>query len=92
MRNVEDRVKSIIAACLNVDESRVTDDALIIEDLGADSLDTIEVVMALEMEFDIAIPDADAEKINTVRDVVKWLEAQPEGVIRPWIPAKINHG
>lgn len=76
MRNIEERVKDTIAATLGVDGSRVTDDALIIEDLGADSLDTIEVVMALEMEFDIAVPDADAEKISTVRDAVKWFETE----------------
>ncbi len=69
-----DKVKSIIVEQLGVDESAVVPEASFIDDLGADSLDTVELVMALEEEFGIEIPDEDAEKIQTVGDVIKYIE------------------
>ena len=74
----EDRIKEIIVEQLGVDEDQITADASFIDDLGADSLDTVELVMAFEEEFDIEIPDEDAEKIRTVRDVVDYLNAHLE--------------
>ncbi len=68
-----DRVKEIIVEQLNVDASEVTDGAKFIDDLGADSLDTVELVMAFEEEFDISIPDEDAEKLTTVGEAVNYL-------------------
>ena len=67
---VDDKVKKIIIDQLGVDEAEVTPEAKFIDDLGADSLDTVELVMALEEEFGIEIPDEDAEKIATVRDAI----------------------
>ena len=72
---MEDRVKEIIAEQLGVDGDQVTQNASFTDDLGADSLDTVELVMALEEEFDLEIPDEDAEKIVTVCDAIKYLEA-----------------
>ena len=69
-----DKVKSIIVEQLGVSEASVTTDASFIDDLGADSLDIVELVMALEEEFDIEIPDADAEKVVTVGDVVEYIK------------------
>ena len=69
------KVKEIIVERLSVDEKDVTEDASFIDDLGADSLDTVELVMALEEEFGIEIPDEDAEKIATVGDAVKYIES-----------------
>jgi acyl carrier protein len=69
-----EKVKSIIVEQLGVDESAVTPEASFIDDLGADSLDTVELVMALEEEFGIEIPDEDAEKIQTVGDVIKYID------------------
>jgi acyl carrier protein len=74
----EERIKEIIVEQLGVDAGEVTPDASFIDDLGADSLDTVELVMAFEEEFDIEIPDEDAEKIRTVRDVVEYLNAHLE--------------
>ena len=71
---VEEKVKKIIIDQLGVDEAEVTSGAKFIDDLGADSLDTVELVMALEEEFGIEIPDEDAEKITTVRDAVSYIE------------------
>ena len=71
---VAEKVKSIIAEQLGVKQEEVTPGASFIDDLGADSLDTVELVMALEEEFGIEIPDEDAEKITTVGDVVKYIE------------------
>ncbi len=68
------RVREIIMEQLEVESHQVTDDAKFIEDLGADSLATIELVMALEEEFDIEIPDEDADKIKTVKDAVEYLD------------------
>ncbi len=69
-----DKVKRIIAEQLSIDEEDITMDSSFIEDLGADSLDIVELVMALEEEFDLVIPDEDAEKIRTVGDVVKYIQ------------------
>ncbi len=70
-----ERIKEIIVEQLGVEEDQITLDASFIDDLGADSLDTVELVMAFEEEFDIEIPDEDAEKIRTVRDVTDYLNA-----------------
>ncbi|MCL6448419.1 MAG: acyl carrier protein [Armatimonadetes bacterium] len=72
--SVFEKVKAIIVEQLGVDEDEVTMDASFIEDLGADSLDIVELVMALEEEFDLVIPDEDAEKIRTVGQAVKYLQ------------------
>ncbi len=71
---VEERVKEIICEQLGVEEDEVTLTAKFIEDLGADSLDTVELVMAFEEEFDIEIPDEDAEKIVTVGDAIQYIK------------------
>ena len=71
---VADKVKSIIVEQLGVDEEEVTPDASFVDDLGADSLDTVELVMAFEEEFGIEIPDDAAETIQTVGDAVKFIE------------------
>jgi acyl carrier protein len=71
---VEERVKAIIVEQLGVEENDVAPAAKFIEDLGADSLDTVELVMAFEEEFDIEIPDEDAEKITTVGDATQYIK------------------
>ena len=71
---VADKVKSIIVEQLGVDEEEVTSDASFVEDLGADSLDTVELVMAFEEEFEIEIPDEDAEKITRVKEAIEYIE------------------
>ncbi len=71
---VEERVKEIICEQLGVEEEEVTPNAKFIEDLGADSLDTVELVMAFEEEFDLEIPDEDAEKIVTVGDAIQYIK------------------
>jgi acyl carrier protein len=71
--SVEERVKEIIVEQLGVEASQVTDRAKFVEDLGADSLDTVELVMALEEEFSIEIPDEDAEKIVSVGDAINYI-------------------
>ena len=73
-KSVEEKVKEIIVEQLGVEEDDVTPSAKFIEDLGADSLDTVELVMALEEHFDIQIPDEDAEKITRVKDAVEYIE------------------
>ena len=72
-QDVESKVKEIIVDKLGVDESEVTKDANFTNDLGADSLDTVELIMEFEKEFDISIPDEDAEEIATVGDAVNYL-------------------
>ena len=71
-----DKIKSIVADQLGVDEDQVTEDASFIDDLGADSLDTVELIMAFEEEFDVEIPDEDAQKIKTVKDVIEYIESK----------------
>ncbi len=73
MSNVEEKVKDIIDEELGVEREKLTSDASFMEDLGADSLDTVELVMAFEKEFDIDIPDEDAEKLRTVGDAMNYL-------------------
>ena len=72
---VGDKVKSIIVEQLGVDEEEVTPDASFVDDLGADSLDTVELVMAFEEEFGLEIPDEDAEKITRVKGAVEYIES-----------------
>jgi len=73
MAAVDEKVKQIIVEQLGVDEAEVTPTASFVDDLGADSLDTVELVMAFEEAFDIEIPDEDAEKIKTVQDAVSYI-------------------
>jgi acyl carrier protein len=75
MASVEEKVKSIIVDQLGVNEAEVTGTASFVDDLGADSLDTIELVMAFEEAFGIEIPDEDAEKIKTVKDAIDYVAA-----------------
>jgi acyl carrier protein len=79
MAAVEERVKQIIVEQLGVDEGEVTANASFVDDLGADSLDTVELVMAFEEAFDIEIPDEEAEKIRTVKDAVDYINAHSKG-------------
>ena len=74
MPGVQDKVKQIIVDQLSVEESEVTPNASFVDDLGADSLDTVELVMAFEEAFDIEIPDEDAEKIRTVQDATSYIQ------------------
>ena len=74
MEEVFDKVKEIIVEQLGVAENTVTSEASFIDDLGADSLDIVELIMSLEEEFDMEIPDTDAEKIVTVNDVVEYIK------------------
>ncbi|WP_091657341.1 acyl carrier protein [Alteribacillus iranensis] len=76
MADTLDRVKKIVADRLGVEESEITMEATFKDDLGADSLDVVELVMELEDEFDLEISDEEAEKISTVADVVNYIEAQ----------------
>ena len=78
MEPVADRVKKIIVDQLGVEEETVTPEASFVDDLGADSLDTVELVMALEEEFGIEIPDEDAEKITRVKEAVDYIEKHAE--------------
>ncbi len=73
MASVEERVKQIVVEQLGVDEGEVTPNASFVDDLGADSLDTVELVMAFEEAFGIEIPDEDAEKIATVKDAIEYI-------------------
>jgi acyl carrier protein len=75
MSSVEERVKKLICEQLGVKEDEVSSDASFVEDLGADSLDTVELVMALEEEFETEIPDEEAEKITTVKEAVDYVLA-----------------
>jgi acyl carrier protein len=73
-KSVEEKVKEIIVEQLGVNPEQVTSGAKFIEDLGADSLDVVELVMAFEEQFSVEVPDEDAEKLQTVGDVVKYIE------------------
>jgi len=75
VENVQERVKNIIVELLGVEADQVKPEAQFVNDLGADSLDTVELIMALEEEFDIEIPDDKAEKIKTVGEAVSYIEA-----------------
>jgi acyl carrier protein len=75
MSNVEEKVKDIIVEELGVEREKLTSDASFMEDLGADSLDTVELVMAFEEEFGCEIPDDAAEKISTVKDAIAYIES-----------------
>ena len=79
-----EKVKKIIIEQLSVAEDAVTKEASFIDDLGADSLDVVELIMALEEEFDMEIPDADAEKIATVNDVVEYIKEKQSDFVRNW--------
>ena len=79
MSDIAKRVKEIVAEQLGVEEAQVVPEASFMDDLGADSLDTVELVMALEEEFDIEIPDEDAEKIKTVKDAIDYIEKNAKG-------------
>ena len=74
MKNLEKKVKEIIIDKLGIEESEVTDSASFTNDLGADSLDTVELIMEFEKEFNISIPDEDAEKIGTVSQAISYLK------------------
>jgi acyl carrier protein len=74
--SIAERVKKIIVDKLGVEETQITDDASFTNDLGADSLDTVELIMEFEKEFNVTIEDSDAEKIQTVSDAVKYLESK----------------
>ena len=73
-KSIEEKVKDIIIEQLGVNAEQVTPNASFIEDLGADSLDTVELVMAFEEEFSVEVPDEDAEKLQSVGDVIKYIE------------------
>ena len=75
---VFDKIREIIVEQLDVDEDKVTTDASITEDLGADSLDVVDLVMNIEESFDLEIPDEEVENIKTVGDIVKFIEAKTE--------------
>ncbi len=75
MSEIADRVKNIVVDKLGVDADKVTEEATFINDLGADSLDTVELIMDLEKEFNITIPEEEAEKIKTVGDAINFVEA-----------------
>ena len=76
MSDIGDRVKKIIVEQLGVEENKVVPEASFVEDLGADSLDTVELVMALEEQFDTEIPDEDAQKILTVKDAIEYVSSK----------------
>jgi acyl carrier protein len=79
MKQLEEKVKDIIVEELGVERDKLSDGASFMEDLGADSLDTVELVMAFEKEFDIDIPDEEAEKLRTVGDAMKYLHEKMGG-------------
>ena len=78
MGDIGERVKKIVVEHLGVEADKVTDSASFIDDLGADSLDTVELVMEFEDEFDLNIPDEDAEKIQTVGDAIKYIQSHAQ--------------
>jgi len=73
VKNVEERVKEIVAEQLGIEKEKITPEASFIDDLGADSLDTVELVMALEEEFNTEIPDEEAEKITTIQQAIDYI-------------------
>ena len=75
MSSIADKIKETVAEQLGVDGEKITPDATFVDDLGADSLDVVELVMALEEEFEIEIPDEEAEKLQTVQNVVDYVDA-----------------
>ena len=75
MENIEQRVKKIIAEQLGVNEAEIKNDSSFVDDLGADSLDVVELVMALEEEFGLEISDEDAEKLRTVKQAIEYIES-----------------
>ena len=79
MADTEEKVKQIVVEQLGVDEAEVTPNASFVDDLGADSLDTVELVMAFEEAFDLEIPDEDAEKIRTVKDAIDYIDKHAKG-------------
>ncbi len=78
MSNIEQQIKAIIAEQLGVSESSITNESSFVDDLGADSLDTVELVMALEEEFETEIPDENAEQITTVQEAINFITARLE--------------
>ncbi len=93
MSAVQDRVIDIVAEQLGVDKEKVTPDTSFVNDLGADSLDTVELVMELEEEFDINIPDEEAEKIQTVGQAIQFIEKSAEFIksaVCPQRPPKVR--
>ena len=79
MENIEQRVKKIVAEQLGVNETEIKNESSFVDDLGADSLDTVELVMALEEEFETEIPDEEAEKITTVKQAIDFINAHKKG-------------
>ena len=86
MSDTAERVKKIVVEHLDVDADKVTEDASFIDDLGADSLDIVELVMAFEEEFGIEIPDDAAEKITTVKDAINYID-KPQGLRSADVPS-----
>ncbi len=80
MASVEERVKAIVIDQLGVNEPDVSPDVHFVDDLGADSLDTVELVMKFEEDFDIEVPDEDAEKIRTVQDAIDYIKAHQSNI------------
>jgi len=78
MSNINERVKQIIVEHLGVEEAKVTDSASFVDDLGADSLDTVELVMKFEEEFGLEIPETAAEKLTSVKDAIAYIEANAQ--------------
>jgi acyl carrier protein len=74
MASIQERVKEIVVEQLGVNPEQISPEAKFVEDLGADSLDTVELVMALEKEFDFEIPDEDAEKLQNIKDAIEYIE------------------
>ncbi len=79
MSDIEERVKNLIMEQLGVSADQITPEASFVDDLGADSLDQVELVMAFEEEFDMEIPDEDAEKITTVKDAIEYIKSHQKG-------------
>ena len=91
MSTVEQQVKKIVAEQLGVKEEEVTNDASFVDDLGADSLDTVELVMALEEEFETEIPDEDAEKITTVQQAIDYINShKSQGLMRHRLGERVD--